>query len=257
MNKLKQTTLRWATLFALSVSIIIACDSEDEANKPALVGVELRTSTTFGNYLTDTNGKSLYFFASDADGTSACSGNCATTWPPYYLESTTIPAGLLAADFGSITRADGKKQSTYKGWPLYYFSGDDAANEITGDGTGEVWFVAKPDYIVMVAKVNGITYLVGAKGKTVYSFDNDTDNTSNCSGGCATTWPPYFYGDALIVPSLLDATDFGTITRGDGSKQHTFLSMPIYLYSDDTNRGTTNGDGVGGVWHIVPTSAGI
>jgi predicted lipoprotein with Yx(FWY)xxD motif len=250
MNKLKQTTLRWAILLALSVSVIIACDDEDEAS-PVLMGVELRTSTTFGSYLTDTNGKSLYFFASDADGASACSGNCATTWLPYYLESTTIPAGLLAADFAFITRADGTKQTTYKGWPLYYFSGDDAANKITGDGSGGVWFVAKPDYVAMVAKADGITYLVGVRGKTVYTFDNDTDNTSNCSGGCATTWPPYFYSDTIVVPSVLDASDFGTITRADGTKQHTFLSQPIYLFANDTNRGTRSGDGVGGTWHIV------
>jgi predicted lipoprotein with Yx(FWY)xxD motif len=252
MNKLKQTTLRWATMLALSIFLITACDDEDEATAPAALGIELRTSATFGSYLTDTNGKSLYFFASDADGASACSGNCATIWPPYYLESTTIPAGLLAGDFGFITRADGKKQTTYKGWPLYYFSSDAAANEIKGDGASNVWFVAKPDYVVMVAKVDGVTYLVGAKGKTVYTFDNDTNNTSNCSGTCATTWPPYFYSDTIVVPSILKATDFGTITRADGAKQHTFLSQPIYLFKDDTNRGTRNGDGVGSVWHIVP-----
>ncbi len=257
MNKLKQTTLRWATMLALSFSVMIACDDEDKATTPAAaaLGIELRTNTTFGSYLADTNGKSLYFFASDADGNSACAGSCATAWPPYYLESTTIPAGLLAGDFAFITRADGKKQTTYKGWPLYYFSGDAAANEIKGDGSLGLWFVAKPDYVVMVAKVDNVTYMVGVKGKTVYTFDNDTDNTSNCSGTCATTWPPYFYSDTIIVPSILDATNFDTITRADGIKQHTFLSKPIYQFASDTNRGTKNGDGVGGTWHIIPSSA--
>jgi len=256
MNNLKKTTWRWTSVLMLSISVLIACD-DDEPAAPASLGVELGTNSTFGKYLTDTNGKSLYFFASDADGNSTCSGNCATTWPAFLMESETIPAGLLAADFGVITRADGTEQTTYKGWPLYSFSGDDAADEITGDGTGGTWFVAKPDYVVMAAKVDGVTYMVGVKGKTTYIFDNDTDDTSNCSGGCATTWPPYFYGDAILVPSILSVADFGTITRADGTKQHTYFNLPLYLYSGDTNRGTRNGDDVGGVWHIIPTGIGI
>ena len=42
---------------------------------------------------------------------------------------------------GTITRADGTVQSTYNGWPLYYFSGDSAAGDVNGQGVNDVWWV--------------------------------------------------------------------------------------------------------------------
>ena len=50
----------------------------------------------------------------------------------------------MAADFGTITREDGQKQTTYKGMPLYYFAGDKAAGEVKGQGVKDVWYVAAP-----------------------------------------------------------------------------------------------------------------
>jgi predicted lipoprotein with Yx(FWY)xxD motif len=50
----------------------------------------------------------------------------------------------MAGDFGTITREDGKKQTTYKGMPLYYFAGDKKAGDVTGQGMGKVWYVANP-----------------------------------------------------------------------------------------------------------------
>jgi hypothetical protein len=46
--------------------------------------------------------------------------------------------------FASITREDGKKQTTYKGMPLYYFARDAAPGDTKADVVKEIWLLAKP-----------------------------------------------------------------------------------------------------------------
>jgi predicted lipoprotein with Yx(FWY)xxD motif len=75
----------------------------------------------------------------DSNGVSNCSGSCLTNWPIYEATATTdLPANVTV-----ITRSDGKKQYAYKGMPLYYFSGDTSAGQVTGDGVNN-FHVAKP-----------------------------------------------------------------------------------------------------------------
>lgn len=98
-----------------------------------------------GNYLTDTEGKTLYWFTNDAPGVSACSGPCVEKWPLYYRETVKAPDGVDAGDFGTIERADGKKQTTFRGYPLYYWVHDMEAGETAGQGVKGVWFVVDPN----------------------------------------------------------------------------------------------------------------
>ncbi len=91
------------------------------------------------------------------------------------------------------------------------------------------------------------SYLVGVNGMTLYTFDKDVKGVSNCSGSCATTWPPY---TTTVQPTSMP-TNLAVITRADGSMQYTWKGMPLYYFSGDTKPGDTNGDGVNGVWHIV------
>jgi plastocyanin len=58
---------------------------------------------------------------------------------------------LPASDIGSITRSDGSKQSTYKGYPLYYFVKDTEHGDTNGQNVNKVWFVIDP------AKFTGTT----------------------------------------------------------------------------------------------------
>ena len=97
-----------------------------------------------GSFLADTKGMTLYWFKNDTKGVSACSGECVAKWPLYYRESVAAKDGLKAEDFGTITREDGQKQTTYKGMPLYYFIGDKAAGDTNGNGVKDVWFVVNP-----------------------------------------------------------------------------------------------------------------
>ena len=88
--------------------------------------------------LTGKNGMTLYTFAPDANGKSACSGACLAAWP------AARPGDASGAGFGEITRDDGSKQLAYGGKPLYYFVNDRKPGDRTGDKVQNVWFVAVP-----------------------------------------------------------------------------------------------------------------
>jgi predicted lipoprotein with Yx(FWY)xxD motif len=106
--------------------------------------IKIATKEGVGSYLTDAKGMALYWFKKDAAGASNCDAGCLEKWPIYYRETVAPPAGLNAQDFGTITRGDGQKQTTFRGWPLYYFVMDKAAGETKGQGVKEVWFVIDP-----------------------------------------------------------------------------------------------------------------
>lgn len=91
-------------------------------------------------YLADSNGMTLYYFTKDASGASTCTGQCLERWPIFFTDNVMVPTGMDAKEFGTITRADGKKQNTFRGWPLYYWSGDKAAGQTNGQGFNGVWF---------------------------------------------------------------------------------------------------------------------
>ena len=216
--------------------------------------IKLAYNPRVGLYLTDENGMTLYFFAKDYDGQSHCSGECAAKWPVFYVEDINPSPGLNKSDFGVITRPDGKKQITYKGWPLYYFFMDKKPGDINGEGKKGVWFVAKPDYTVMIAVKEGIgMYLVTPEGMTLYYFAKDNYSMSNCYGQCAVKWPPY--GDnKLVIPSTLNITDFNFILRDDGKIQLVYKGHPLYLWINDHKRGDTTGQGVKNVWYVAYVS---
>lgn len=100
--------------------------------------------------------------------------------------------------------------------------------------------------VVMMAKGSGV--LTDAKGMTLYTYDKDTKNVSNCTGQCLTYWPPFLTSGQ--APSGLP-TNLGTLKRSDGSTQYTWNSMPLYYYSADKKAGDTTGNGIGGIWHVI------
>ena len=106
--------------------------------------VKVASSKDLGSYLTDAKGMTLYVFKKDSPGKSACAGPCVEKWPLFFSEKVAPSGGPKASDFGTITREDGKKQTTYKGLPLYYFAGDQAPAETKGQNFRDVWVVAAP-----------------------------------------------------------------------------------------------------------------
>ena len=97
--------------------------------------------TSAGTILTDSKGMTLYTFDKDSNGTSACYNQCATNWPPLIAPADAKAEG----DFGLAKRNDGKMQWTYYGKPLYLWANDKAPGDMSGDGVGGVWHVAKTE----------------------------------------------------------------------------------------------------------------
>ena len=93
-----------------------------------------------GGVLTNSSGMSLYTFDKDTGGKSACTGSCATNWPPLLAGASDKASG----DYSIITRDDGAKQWAYKGKPLYLWSKDQKPGDTTGDGRNNTWHLAKP-----------------------------------------------------------------------------------------------------------------
>jgi len=115
--------------------------------------VTVAANPQYGQILADMNGRTLYYFLRDVpgNGTSACNGACAALWPPFNTGKVQVSPPLQAADFVTITRADGTFQITWKGWPLYYFSGDKAAGDTNGYGFNKLWYVLSPGGVVTLA----------------------------------------------------------------------------------------------------------
>ncbi|MGE7941659.1 hypothetical protein ACQKNB_06175 [Lysinibacillus xylanilyticus] len=104
--------------------------------------LQLLKNDKVGEYLADSQGKTLYYFKKDEAEKSNCSGDCLATWPAFTQEDFAVPEGFDKKDFGTITRADnGKKQVTYKGFPLYYFAKDQQKGDVNGQGVKDVWFI--------------------------------------------------------------------------------------------------------------------
>lgn len=101
-----------------------------------------------GTYLTDGTGRAVYLWLGDDPGKSNCSENCPLSWPPLITSATPKVTGeASAAAVGTINRADGSKQVTYKGHPLYHFVVDSGPGTTKGQGSdsfGARWWLVSP-----------------------------------------------------------------------------------------------------------------
>ena len=98
----------------------------------------------------------------------------------------------------------------------------------------------------VTGKYDGQTYLMTAEKMTLYTFDKDSRNTSNCYDDCAVKWPPL-----LAEPGMDLAKGYGLIERTDGTMQVAYKGQPLYLWFKDSKPGDMTGDGVKGVWHTA------
>jgi predicted lipoprotein with Yx(FWY)xxD motif len=111
----------------------------------AASGALKTASTSLGTVVVNGSGRTVYFFDKDTAGSgkSACSGSCASLWPAVTASGT--PAGTgVAGKLGTITRADGTKQVTLNGHPLYTYAGDSKAGDVAGQGVAGIWWVVSP-----------------------------------------------------------------------------------------------------------------
>ena len=100
-------------------------------------------------------------------------------------------------------------------------------------------------------------FLTNGSGRTVYLWAKDGMNMSACSGACAAAWPPVPATGTLTATGGAKASDLGTITRSDGTKQVTYDGHPLYYFVGDSAAGQTNGqasDNFGAQWWLVASS---
>lgn len=236
--------------------------------------VTLSQSSSLGNYLVDKDGFTLYFFSDEFQGSSNCTGDCAALWPYFYAGTLTqdnLGNGLVLSDFGSI-QANGISQTTYKGWPLHYYApstsdgygGNSNVRESPGltggDGFNNIWFVAKPDYSLMVADgqllgADGIyyngdytpgsnisTYFTNDRGMTLYTYSQDHNNINNFTLSDFSNnsiWPIYETTN-LVIPSSIDRSKLSTMSVF-GHTQLVYNGWPLYLNSGDVVMGSNMG----------------
>jgi len=265
------------SLFVL-VSVLSSC-SDDDDNVPGAPeqnkNIQLKNDAKLGNILTDSAGNTLYFFTPDVTSPTKCVEGCLIVWPLFYKANPSLGTGLDQKDFGVADRPDGKKQTTYKGSPLYYYEPDQAPGDTKGEGLENAWFVAKPDYTIMIGHAQLIgednvsytgnyqpgvapftPFFTTADGITLYTFTKDAPNknnyTSETDQAKNAVWPIFAGSKTLVVPSVLNKADFTTITVF-GNPQLVYKGAPLYTFGRDTGRGSTKGVSVPtpGIWPVA------
>jgi predicted lipoprotein with Yx(FWY)xxD motif len=129
----------------LTYGLSVASASSSSAGNRAKVGT---ASSKLGQILVDKRGRTLYLFARDRHGKSSCSGLCAGYWPALTTKGKPVAiSGARQALLGTTRRKDGRLQVTYRGHPLYRFSGDTGAGQTSGEGLtdfGGGWWAVSP-----------------------------------------------------------------------------------------------------------------
>jgi predicted lipoprotein with Yx(FWY)xxD motif len=118
--------------------------------------------------------------------------------------------------------------------------------------TGSTGASAQGGALVKLARVTGFgLFLTDSANRTLYAFDKDTKDTSNCSGTCAQNWPAFTTQGQPQADTGINATLLGTAKRSDGTTQVTYDGHPLYYFAGDKNPGDIKGQGVGNLWHVL------
>ena len=167
-----------ATLAALAFLLFHPMGSDAAGAKGPVIST---ASTSLGRILVNSQGRTLYLFGRDSRSKSACSGKCASFWPP--LIATSKPraaASAKAAMLGTTRRADGRLQVTYNHHPLYRFVKDTKKGQTQGEqlnAFGGVW------YAVSAAGARVVRHPVGNGIPQHNGGDHDSDNNGGPSDG--------------------------------------------------------------------------
>ncbi|WP_411104590.1 SCO0930 family lipoprotein [Streptomyces sp. cmx-4-9] len=235
-----------------------------------------------GTAVTDGQGFTLYRFDKDTPNPpkSSCEGDCAKAWPPVPADEATAGEGIETGLLGSVARADGTRQLTLAGWPVYRYAKDTKAGDTLGEGVGGTWHALGPDGKPSTAakaapapeeqkeeegkeekkeaelSVNPNAMLghvvADAQGRTLYRFDKDSawPMKIGCVGACVDTWKPAAPVDKAkvsgIAPELI-----GSVKRPDGTEQLTIDCWPVYSFTGDTQPGDIKGHNKQGLWFAV------
>lgn len=151
---MRRTGTKMFAAGSMLVLALTACSNGDDGNEtsadqgePAADAVVFVEDSDLGQILVDAEGRTLYLFLpDDQGGESTCYDDCEANWPPLAVEGDpTGGDGVGGAMLGTTEREDGSVQVTYDDWPLYSFAADETADDVNGQGVGDVWYVVSPD----------------------------------------------------------------------------------------------------------------
>ena len=140
--------VEWQLFLSNTSSTTASVSTSSTTIHPTLTPLSIISSaqSSIGPILVDGDGHTLYLLGGDTPTSSTCDSDCAQAWPPL-----SGPAKLAAnssldtALLGTITRADGSLQATYRGSPLYRTTDDKRPGDVSGQGAMDVWFAISPN----------------------------------------------------------------------------------------------------------------
>ena len=129
----------------VAVIAVLALAAPSGAMAGATVSVR---DSRFGRILTDGRGFTLYLFTRERTSRSRCYGQCAVAWPPLLTTGKPRAAGAARSwHLGTTRRADGTRQVTYRGHPLYYYVNEKQPLQVLCQNVfefGGLWLVVSP-----------------------------------------------------------------------------------------------------------------
>jgi predicted lipoprotein with Yx(FWY)xxD motif len=222
------------------------------------------------------NARRMTLYTLDGDtgaGKATCTATCLETWMP-----VTAPAVANAVgDFAPLSRADGVRQWTWRGKPLYTYAGDTEAGDVNGEGRDKKWhavvlvkyfnpanvaITTAPRHGAMFTTANGMTLYArdankfsgGGASHADRSVARGTPATGRvigvkgCDQTCAETWTPFKAGPDD------QPTGYWTIAvRDDGTRQWAYMGYPLYTYTKDSP-GTARGHDIYDISGKIPAA---
>jgi len=85
---------------------------------------------------------------------------------------------------------------------------------------------------------------------TLYYRTTDAPPTTVCSGGCASAWPPLLVSGTSTPTSSTSLSGKLSVQADANGMQVEYNGHPLYTFSGDSAPGQTNGEGIGGIWHV-------
>lgn len=179
---------------------------------------------------------------------------CTEAWPPAMASADAQPVGK----WGLMERTDGGRQWTYEGLPVYRSALDKRPGDVVGssrrwnrgDSGSHREIIgpapdAPPAFVVRTVATGRI--LSTDIGFSVYAWDGDGPNKSNCKDACLKVWRP------VAAPQAAQPRgDWSIIERSPGIKQWTFRGRPLYTRIAETRFRSLEGGDIPG-WHNVYT----
>ncbi len=269
----------WLALAVLLGTSVLTTNVFGSTTASARTNVDVKiVHTDDGPVLANGEGKVLYVYTEDlqTSAPSACTGGCASDWPPAVITGKLRIGPGIAGSIGTVRRSNGARQLTIDRRPLYTFAGDQQPGDVRGQGVGNEWFLIQPNGLTDDAdpppaptySAKGTTtltlvqtrlgqVLAGSSGQVLYRYRYDSPGQTACEPGwCQQDWPPLTTTSTPTAAPGIAGT-LGTIPIEGGFLQVTLDGYPLYYFAGDLHPGDIRGEGVGHAWALVSASGSL